>query len=114
MRDLGLRLGWVDVKVAAIDETWSGLKFVRRLAGPLARSPAAADRTGRLGVVATRESRGGSGALVMPRRRSRRATSISPKKRQATAPIDARPRNHQAWESPPRAVEPKSMAAYTR
>ena len=32
MRDLGLRLGWVDVKVAAIDETWSALKFVRRLA----------------------------------------------------------------------------------
>jgi len=31
VRDLGLRLGWVDVKVAAIDETWSGLKFVRRL-----------------------------------------------------------------------------------
>ena len=24
--------GFVDVKVAAIDETWSGLKFVRRLA----------------------------------------------------------------------------------
>src|SRR5262245_46302181 len=32
VRDLGLRLGFVDVKVAAIDETWSGLKFVRRLA----------------------------------------------------------------------------------
>jgi hypothetical protein len=32
VRDLGLRLGWVDVKVAAIDDTWSGLKFVRRLA----------------------------------------------------------------------------------
>jgi hypothetical protein len=32
VRDLGLELGWVDVKVAAIDETWSGLKFVRRLA----------------------------------------------------------------------------------
>jgi len=32
VRDLGLRLGWVDVKVAAIDETWSGLKLVRRLA----------------------------------------------------------------------------------
>jgi hypothetical protein len=31
VRDLGLRLGWVDVKVAAIDDTWSGLKFVRRL-----------------------------------------------------------------------------------
>jgi len=32
VRALGLELGWVVVKVAAIDETWSGLKFVRRLA----------------------------------------------------------------------------------
>jgi hypothetical protein len=32
VRALGLALGFVDVKVAAIDETWSGLKFVRRLA----------------------------------------------------------------------------------
>ncbi|WP_028651363.1 hypothetical protein [Nocardioides halotolerans] len=32
VRALGLELGFVDVKVAAIDETWSGLKFVRRLA----------------------------------------------------------------------------------
>lgn len=32
VRELGLRLGFVDVKVAAIDDTWSGLKFVRRLA----------------------------------------------------------------------------------
>ena len=31
VRDLGLELGFVDVKVAAIDEIWSGLKFVRRL-----------------------------------------------------------------------------------
>jgi hypothetical protein len=31
VRELGLELGWVDVKIAAIDETWSGLKFVRRL-----------------------------------------------------------------------------------
>jgi hypothetical protein len=31
VRDLGLELGFVDVKVAAIDPTWSGLKFVRRL-----------------------------------------------------------------------------------
>ena len=31
VRDLGLELGFVDVKVAALDETWSGLKFVRRL-----------------------------------------------------------------------------------
>jgi hypothetical protein len=32
IRALGLELGFVDVKVAAVDETWSGLKFVRRLA----------------------------------------------------------------------------------
>ncbi len=32
VRTLGLELGWVDVKVAAIDEVWSGLKFVRRVA----------------------------------------------------------------------------------
>lgn len=32
VRDLGLSLGVVDVKVAAVDDTWSGLKFVRRLA----------------------------------------------------------------------------------
>lgn len=29
-RDLILPLGWVDVKVAAVDDTWSGLKFTRR------------------------------------------------------------------------------------
>jgi hypothetical protein len=32
VRRAGLAAGWVDVKVAAVDETWSGLKFVRRLA----------------------------------------------------------------------------------
>ena len=31
IRDIGLAAGLVDVKVCAIDETWSGLKFVRRL-----------------------------------------------------------------------------------
>jgi len=31
VRDLGLAAGLVDVKVCAIDDTWSGLKFVRRL-----------------------------------------------------------------------------------
>ena len=31
VRDIGLRGGLVDVKVAAIDETWSALKFVYRL-----------------------------------------------------------------------------------
>ncbi len=29
--EIGLKNGLVDVKVAAIDETWSGLKFVYRL-----------------------------------------------------------------------------------
>jgi hypothetical protein len=29
-RDTILPLGWVDIKVAAIDEIWSGLKFTRR------------------------------------------------------------------------------------
>ena len=32
VREIGLAAGVVDVKVCAIDETWSGLKFVRRLA----------------------------------------------------------------------------------
>ncbi|MFN8196368.1 MAG: DUF3052 domain-containing protein [Nocardioidaceae bacterium] len=31
VRALGLELGFVDVKVAAVDDVWSGLKFVRRL-----------------------------------------------------------------------------------
>ena len=31
IRKLGLELGLVDVKVCAVDETWSGLKFVYRL-----------------------------------------------------------------------------------
>jgi hypothetical protein len=29
-RDAILPLGWVDIKVAAIDDIWSGLKFTRR------------------------------------------------------------------------------------
>jgi hypothetical protein len=32
IRAVGLATGLVDVKIAAIDETWSGLRFVRRLA----------------------------------------------------------------------------------
>src|SRR5690348_2385651 len=32
VRSIGLAAGVVDVKVCAIDEIWSGLKFVRRLA----------------------------------------------------------------------------------
>ncbi|MFN2577972.1 MAG: DUF3052 domain-containing protein [Pyrinomonadaceae bacterium] len=37
VRDIGLAAGMVDVKVCAIDEVWSGLKFVYRLKdrGPL-------------------------------------------------------------------------------
>lgn len=31
IRDTGLRIGLVDVKVIAVDEKWSGLKFVYRL-----------------------------------------------------------------------------------
>jgi hypothetical protein len=31
VREIGLAGGLVDVKVAAIDQTWSGLKFVHRL-----------------------------------------------------------------------------------
>lgn len=31
VRDFGLSNGLVDVKVCAVDNTWSGLKFVRRL-----------------------------------------------------------------------------------
>ena len=31
VRELGLSHGLVDVKVAAVDEVWSGLKFVRRV-----------------------------------------------------------------------------------
>ena len=32
VRERGLAVGLVDVKVCAISELWSGLKFVRRLA----------------------------------------------------------------------------------
>ena len=32
VRTAGLEFGLVDVKVCAVDSTWSGLKFVRRLA----------------------------------------------------------------------------------
>jgi hypothetical protein len=31
VRDIGLKSGLVDTKIVAIDETWSGLKFVYRL-----------------------------------------------------------------------------------
>jgi len=31
VREIGLQAGLVDVKVCAVDDVWSGLKFVRRL-----------------------------------------------------------------------------------
>ncbi len=31
VRGIGLATGWVDVKVCAVNEVWSGQKFVRRL-----------------------------------------------------------------------------------
>ncbi len=31
VREMGLRHGLVDIKVCAVDETWSGLKFVYRI-----------------------------------------------------------------------------------
>jgi hypothetical protein len=34
VRDVALPLGLVDVKVCAVDETWSGLKLVRRKTRP--------------------------------------------------------------------------------
>jgi alkylation response protein AidB-like acyl-CoA dehydrogenase len=38
VRELGLAEGLVDVKVCAVDDAWSGLKFVRRLANRATRS----------------------------------------------------------------------------
>jgi hypothetical protein len=38
VRELGLAEGLVDVKVCAVDETWSGLKFVRRLVNRATRA----------------------------------------------------------------------------
>jgi hypothetical protein len=47
-REIGLPLGLVDVKVCAIDETWSGLRFVwrleRRPSAPGRAAPGAAPR----------------------------------------------------------------------
>jgi hypothetical protein len=31
VREIGVKNGLVDIKVCAVDETWSGLKFVYRL-----------------------------------------------------------------------------------
>ena len=41
VRSIGLAAGLVDVKVCAIDEKWSGLKFVVRTADRAARRTAA-------------------------------------------------------------------------
>jgi hypothetical protein len=38
VREIGLKEGLVDVKVCAIDEVWSGLKFVRRVENRAGRS----------------------------------------------------------------------------
>jgi hypothetical protein len=52
VRRIGLAAGMVDVKVCAIDETWSGLKFVFRLkdrgaTSPRPSSPHAARKAGK-------------------------------------------------------------------
>ena len=44
VRRIGLAAGLVDVKVCAIDDTWSGLKFLRRRANVQAASAAPRDR----------------------------------------------------------------------
>jgi hypothetical protein len=40
VREIGLAAGLVDVKVCAIDDTWSGLKFVIRIADRAKTAPA--------------------------------------------------------------------------
>ena len=40
VRDVGLAHGLVDNKVCAVDDTWSGLRFVYRLARPPGNGPA--------------------------------------------------------------------------
>jgi hypothetical protein len=48
VRDAALPLGLVDVKVCAVDETWSGLKLLRRRSSPASpRSPATRTRGAR-------------------------------------------------------------------
>ena len=47
IRELALPLGLVDVKVCAVDETWSGLKLVLRLSERAAAAGAAGTRTAR-------------------------------------------------------------------
>jgi hypothetical protein len=37
VREFGLAAGWVDYKVCAIDETWSGLCFARRAQAKVSR-----------------------------------------------------------------------------
>ncbi len=44
VREIGLQCGLVDVKVCAIDEVWSGLKFVVRLKDRAVNKPAGSSR----------------------------------------------------------------------
>lgn len=60
VRDVGLAAGLVDNKVCAVDETWSGLRFVFRLADrPTLKSASAPRATPRPGP-ARRRGRSGS------------------------------------------------------
>lgn len=44
VREIGLAVGLVDVKVCAVTEVWSGLKFVRRVKDRKAKDRKAKDR----------------------------------------------------------------------
>jgi hypothetical protein len=57
VREFGLDHGLVDVKIAAVDATWSGLKFVRRLKD---RSPPASQAVTKSISSSTRPNRAGS------------------------------------------------------
>jgi len=65
VRDTGLGFGLVDVKVCAIDETWSGLKFVIRLKDRPARDQSKHAKKSRRGKKSL------SRAAVQPRSRDR-------------------------------------------
>jgi hypothetical protein len=67
VRDTGLGFGLVDVKVCAIDETWSGLKFVIRLKDRPAREQRKQDQ----GKNARQEKKSANRAAVPPRSRKR-------------------------------------------
>jgi hypothetical protein len=65
VRDTGLGFGLVDVKVCAIDETWSGLKFVIRLKDRPARDKGKHEKKNRQGKKSL------SRAAVQPRSREK-------------------------------------------